>query len=258
MTQNATHLSFARGQRVDLHITALRSEAEDAFGSAFAEAAALGRKVDDPHFTYEHFDAAVIGLICSVILKARPLPKVLRKTLGILLQVAPEERGDMITVPVNGKKSSVQARTDRAALDFVIDHLKENLYSPRAFAGPFTDSGCGLDGLKLTWRRDILAEANAEGNISVEGLKRIRSKLSAAMITDCQLVQPVLLNGKGEVTRPIDHARERERERRLRLIEIVERAINIGSTIECIPSRLREQRISQACERASISVERTA
>lgn len=258
MPQNSTHVSFVRGQRLDLHITALRNEAEDAFGAAFAEAAALGRKLDDPHFTNDQFDAGVIGLICSVILRTRPLPKFLRKTLGLLLQVAPEERADMMAVPVNGRQSSVQARTDRVVLDFVIDHLKESLYSPHAFAGPFTDLGCGLDGLKLTWRRDILAEADANGIISVQGLKRIRSKLSAATIRSGQLTQPLLLNHNATVTGAVDQARERENERRLRLIEIVERAINIGSTVQCIPSRVREERISQAYERSPATAERTA
>jgi hypothetical protein len=258
MTREVTHASFARGQRMDLHITTLRNEAEDAFGAAFAEAGALGRKIDDPQFTDAQFDAAVIGLICSVILKTRPLPKFLRKTLGLLLQVTPEERADLITIPVAGRQSSVQARTDRAALDFVIDHLKESLYSPRSFAGPFTDLGCGLSGLELTWRRDILSEADAAGTISIAGLKRIRSKLSAAIIHGGQQVQPILLDDKGKVIRTFDQAAGREVERRLMLIEIVERAIIVGSTIQCVPSRVREERISQAYERASVSEERTA
>jgi hypothetical protein len=258
MTHEATHASFARGQRMDLHVTALRNKAENAFGAAFTEAAALGRKIDDPQFTDEQFDAAVIGLICSVILKTRPLPKFLRKAVGLLLQVTPEERAGLITVPVAGRPSSVQARTDRATLDLVIDHLKENLYSPRVCAGPFTDLGCGLSGVRLTWRRDILSEADADGIISLAGLKRIRGKLSVATIQNGQAVQPILFDDKGKVVRTIDQAAGRENERRLRLIEIVERAINIGSTIQCVPSRVREERISHAYERATVSAERTA
>jgi hypothetical protein len=258
MPQDTTRVSFARGQRLDLHITALRNEAEDAFGAAFNDAAALGRKLDDPNFTNDQFDAEVIGLICSVILRTRPLPRFLRKALGLLLQVTPEERADMMTVPVNGRKSSVQARTDRVTLDFLIDNLKKNLYPVHAFAGPFTDLGCGLDGLKLTWRRDILAEADESGIISTQGLRRIRSKLSAATIQNGQLVRPLLLDNNGKVTSGVDQSRERESERRLRLIEIVERAINIGSTVQCVPSRVREERISQAFERAIVSAERTA
>jgi hypothetical protein len=163
-----------------------------------------------------------------------------------------------MTVPVSGRQSSIQARTDRAVLDFVIDCLKDSLYAPRDFAGPFTDLGCGLSGLELTWRRDILSEADAEGIISLDGLKRIRNKLSAAIIDQRKLMKPVLLDDHGNVLPTTALAGDKERERLICLVEVVERAINIGSTIQCVPSCVREERISQAYARADVSRERTA
>jgi hypothetical protein len=258
MTYSGSQVTFSRGQRIDLYITTLRNEAEDVFGTAFDEAGALGRKIEDPRFSNEQFDAAVIGLICSVVLRTRPVPKFLRKALGVLLEVAPEERGDLITVPVVGGQSSLQARTDRATIDFVIDHLKEELYSTRTFAGPFTDLGCGLDGLKLTWRRDILSEADANGIISIEGLKRIRSKLAAVAQVFSTSIGPIAFDKNGKPARVADQATDRNSERRLKLVEIVEHAISIGSTITCSPSGVREERISQAYERPAAPSGRTA
>jgi hypothetical protein len=258
MTHNPTRISFARGERLDLYITKLRDEAEDAFGTAFAEAAALSCRIDDPDFTNEEFDAAVIGLVCSVILKTRPLPKYVRKTVGLLLQVTPEERAELIPVPVAGRASSVQARTDRATLDFVIDNLKDQLYSPHAFAGPFTDLGCGLGGLSLTWRRDILSEADADGVITLDGLKRIRRKLTTAIVGGNHAASALLLDHNGKAIARADTGVEKENERRVRLVEVVERAVNIGSTIECVPSRVREERISQAYARHTASTEKSA
>jgi hypothetical protein len=258
MAHNGTRTPLTRGQRVDLYITTIRNDAEDAYGAAFDEAAALARKLEDPGFTDEQFDSAVMGLICSVVLRTRPLPKFLRKSLGVLLQVTPEERADLIPVPVVGKRSSVQARTDRTTIDFVIDQLKENLYSPRSFAGPFTDLGCGLDGLKLTWRRDILGEADGNGIISVEALKRIRSKLAVATAVPGNASASVLFDRTGKATRVADDPGSRDNERRFKLIEVVEHAIGINSTITCLGSHVREDRISQAYARSPISRGRTA
>lgn len=244
---------------MDFHVTTLRNEAEDIYGSAFAEAAALGNKLEDPAFSDDQYDAAVIGLVCSVVLRARPLPTFLRQAVGILLQLAPQKRKELITIPVHGQKSSVQAPSDRAMIDLVLDALKDNLYPTRSYTGPLTDIGCGLEGMKLTWRRDILSEADAAGIIPIAGLKRIRSKLTEAVIGNRGSAGAVLLDHNGEVTGSTGiGAGTIESERRIKLIEIVERAINIGSTVQVIPSRIREERISQAYQRAIASRERTA
>jgi len=258
MTWNTNHVRPGRGQRLDLHITALRNDAEDAYGAAFTDASALGKRIDSPDLTDAQFDTEVIGLLCSVILKVRPLPKFLRKALGLLLQVAPEERADLMLVPIGGRQSTVHARTDRTVLDFVIDNLKENLYPPHAVAGPFTDFACGLGGLKLTWQRDVLSEADENGIISIDGLKRIRSKLASATLSKGEPGQLIVFDGTVDVSKTNGQAIDKDLERRLKLIEIVERAINFGSTVECVPSRIREERISQAYERSSIAAGRTA
>ena len=259
MTQNTPPLSIARGQRLDLHVTTLRNEAEDLYGSAFAETAALGNKLDDPAFPDDQFDAAVIGLLCSVVLRVRPLPAFLRQAVGILLQVVPGKRKELVTIPVHGHKSSVQAHSDRAMVDLVLDALKDNLYPPRSYAGPLTDIGCWLEGLRLTWRRDILSEADAQGIITIAGLKRIRAKLTEAVLGIRGSAGAILVDHNGKVTGSTNNgAGSAESERRIRLIEIIERAINIGSTVQIIPSRIREERISQAYQRAVVSKERRA
>jgi len=259
MTHNTTQVSFARGQRMDLHITTLRNEAEDAYGSAFAEFAALGNKLDDPAFSDDQFDAAVIGLICSVVLRVRPLPTFLRQAIGILVQVAPAKPKEIVTIPVRGRDSSVQAPSDRAIVDMVLDTVKDDLYPARSWIGPLTDIGCGLEGLRLTWRRDVLSEADAYGVIPIAGLKRIRGKLTEAVMGNRGSAGALLLDHNGKVTGSIrDGADTVASERRIKLIEIVERVINIGSTVQIIPSRVREERIAQAYQGSAAPEERSA
>jgi hypothetical protein len=247
MTRNTVPEFLVRGQRTDLHITTLRNEAENAFGGIFAEAADLRHKLDDPGFADDDYDAAVIGFICGAVLRVRPLPTFLRQSLGILLGLAPAKRADLVTIPVVGRQSSVQARSDRAAIELVIDNAKDNLYPPASFAGGLTDLGCGLEGLHLTWRRDILSEAHSAGVISVEGLRRIRSKLSQAIADSVALNGVVLFDQRGSAIKAVsDDSTRKALERRYKLVQLIEHAVSIGSSVQCIPAHVREERISAA------------
>lgn len=246
MTRNTVPEFLARGQRTDLHITTLRNEAENAFGGIFAEAADLRQKLNDPIFSDAEYDA-VIGLICGAVLRVRPLPPFFRQSLGILLGLTPAKHADLVTIPVVGKQSSVQARSDRAAVELVIDNLKDNLYPPASYAGGLTDLGCGLEGLHLTWRRDILSEADSAGVISVEGLRRIRSKLSQAIADSVALRGVVLLDERGNTIKAVgDDSTRKALERRYKLVELIEHAVSIGSSVQCIPAHVREGRIASA------------
>jgi hypothetical protein len=165
----------------------------------------------------------------------------------MLLYVVPAKRADLETIPVIGGESSVQARSDRAAIELVIAILQDCVYPPKSYAGGFTDLGCGLDGLHLTWRRDILSEADSAGVISLDGLRRIRSKLSQAITASGTPAPVILLDANRKIKSPArDDGGSTANERRYKLIEIIEHALSLRSTIECIPSQVREERISTA------------
>lgn len=250
MSHNTQSFRFLRGERTDLHIAALRKNAEDTFGQTFADAVELRHKLDDPGFGDDDYDNAVIGFICSTVLRIKPLPAYLRGGLGILLGLVPAKRSELVTVPVVGRRSSLQARSDRAAVELVIQGITAVLYPARSYLGGLTDLGCGLEGLRLTWRKDILSEADASGIISVDGLRRIRSKLSKAIAESGAVVGPILLDGKGKAIKPADEEwTRRSLERRYKLIELIEHAVSVGSPIQCIPSRIREERIAEAYRR---------
>lgn len=114
MTRNTAPEFFARGQRTDLHITTLRNEAENAFGGMFAEATDLRHKLDDPSFSDDEYDAAVIGLICGAVLRVRPLPSFLRQALGILLGLTPAKRSELVTIPCGRRVSQRCASGSRS------------------------------------------------------------------------------------------------------------------------------------------------
>ena len=248
MQSNTSIAYLARGQRVDLQITALRDAAENEFGGMFAESVALRRSLDNPAFSNDQYDAAVIGLVCGAFVRIRPLPEFLRQALAILLSLVPEKRAVPVTVPVVGANGSVQARSDRAAIEFVIDMLKDDLYPAASYAEGFTDLGCGLSGLSLTWRRDVLSEADADGVISVYGLRRISDKLSAAITESVSqgAGSPAIAGGKWNASK--DDGAMKEIRRRLKLVEVIDRALTLGSTIRCVPSSERENRIAEAFE----------
>ncbi|MEO5589256.1 MAG: hypothetical protein ABIS03_06700 [Gemmatimonadaceae bacterium] len=248
MTQNTQSLSFRRGQRNDLHITVLREEAENTYGAIFAEAVELRHKLDDAAFPNDQYDAAVVGLVCSTILRIRPLPPFARQGVGGLLGLLPEKRSELVKVPAYQGGASFEERADRVWAEVVIDGLTTGLYPAGSYLGGLTDIGCGLEGLHLTWQRDIIAEADAAGLIPLAGVNRIRSKLVVAAAGQEVERRGILLDVRGK---PINKAAQDDGEkklldRRYRLIELVEHAASIGSPLQCIPSRVREARGGEA------------
>lgn len=224
MEQRTQSFAHSRGECIDLHIVALRDRAESSYGQIFADAVKLRRKLNDSSLPDNEYDADIIGLICSTITTIRPMPSPLRSCLGALLAVELADRAKLINVssPNAPKK---EMRSDIAWADLVITSLQIGLYPPKSYMASLTDIRSGLEGLHLTLRKDITIEADCHGVISVEGVRRIQNKLARS----------VAETGDRRLTN----------ERQLELLEIVEHAASIGSPLVCIPSRVREDRITR-------------
>ncbi len=241
MQQNTQAFAYHRGECVDLHIAVLRESAENSYGQLFADAVKLRHKLDDPSLPDSEYDAYVIGLICSTIVTIRPMPSPLRSCLGALLAVELDARAQLINVsPRNEPKKEI--RSDVAWVDLLITTLERGLYPLNSYLPNLTDIRSGLEGLHLTLRKDITAEADCHGVISVEGVQRIRNKLVVAM-AESEVRSRAALAGSSS-SEPTDvEWRRLARDRQLKLLEIIEHTASIGSSLVCIPSRLREGRI---------------
>lgn len=245
MQQSTQYFVYHRGECIDLHIAVLREGAESSYGQIFADAVKLRRKLDDPSLPDSEYDAYVVGLICGTITTIRPLPPPLRSCLGALLAVELEDRAKPINVsPRNEPKREM--RSDCAWADLVITSLERGLYPPNSYLPDLTDIRSGLEGLRLTLRKDITVEADGHGVISLEAVQRIRNKLVLAVAeSEVNLRTAVVGSRAGSSSsEPADDEWQRlARERQVRLLEIVEHATSIGSPLVCIPSRVREARI---------------
>ncbi|MEO8194398.1 MAG: hypothetical protein ABI681_11165 [Gemmatimonadales bacterium] len=245
MKRETGSFAYERGQRTDLHIATLREAAENRYGQIFADSTRLRRKLNDPSLTDDEYDAGVVGLVCSTILSIRPMPSFLRGALGGLLGLQTEKRSQLLKVN-SPNAGAVEVRSDHVWAELVIEALGTGLYPPGSYLAALTDIGCGLEGVHLTWSRDIIAEAGQGGVIPLQAVQRIRQKLIVAFAGAEVQERAVLLDWQGKpVSKRTGDGASRGviQERRLKLIELVEHAASIGSPLVCIPSRVREGRI---------------
>ena len=121
------------------------------------------------------------------------MPPLAREGLGGLLSLAPAKRAQMMKIPAINDTRSFSERADRIISEIVIDGLSYGLYPEGSYVGGLTDIASGLEGLRLTFRRDILAEADTTGRISLQGLHAIRAKLVSAVTEPLTLSRPVII-----------------------------------------------------------------
>jgi hypothetical protein len=230
---------YRRGRRYDLHITSLRTEAEKRYGRVFTDTVALGNLAQDPEWPDISYDAVVASIVCTALITIRPLPAPVRFALTELLAVETDKRAS--TIQQRSGRKMIELRSDAAAIHLMIDTFGSALYPEDSYLRGLNDIACGLEGLKLTWSRDIISEVQPDGQIPLDALRRISLKLHGAIESDIhngRNPRCVIIGAKnGDNIDPIT-------KRRLYLITLVDRAISLSSTLTCIPASERENRFS--------------
>jgi hypothetical protein len=234
---------YRRGRRYDLHITSMRDEAESRYGGLFADTVALGNLVQDPAWPDRSYDAVVASIICTTLIKIRPLPSSVRFALAELMAVETDKRSRMIEL--RHGREVIALRSDQAAIELLTDAFGANLYPEGSYLGELNDIASGLEGLKLTWSHDIMSEVTSDGQIPVDGLRRISGKLHDAVESDIHTGRnppfTSIGNGKGDID-PVT-------KRRIDLITLVDRAISIDSSLTCSQASERKNRFGPAIRR---------
>ena len=234
---------YRRGQRYDLHITSMRDEAESRYGGLFADTVAFGNLVQDPAWPDRSYDAIVASIICTTLIKIRPLPLSVRFALAELMAVETDKRSK--TIELRCGREVIALRSDHAAIELLIDAFGASLYPEGSYLGELNDIACGLEGLKLTWSHDIMSEVTSDGEIPVDGLRRISVKLNDAVESDIHTGRnpafAIIGSGRGDID-PVT-------KRRIDLITLVDRAISMGSSLTCSQASERKNRIGAATGR---------
>ena len=214
-----------RGQRTDIFISVLRDEAENRFAQLFGEAARLKDHLSDPAFSDVEYDARVSSIACSTLMTIRPISRYLRVAIAELIAVETDRRSSILTVNTQG--GAIKRRWDFEAVDSLVEILGLCLYEPGTYIAGVTDIASGLEGLSLTFARDIASEADSDGLIVPEAVRRLCEKVRHA--------------SRLKATSSV--------ERRLELIALLERAISLDSGLTLASSAVRETRIGRPSER---------
>jgi hypothetical protein len=81
----------------------------------------------------------------------------------------------------------------------------------------------------------------------MDGLRRIRSKLSQAIADSTAIGGVILFDERGNAIKlRSNDSTAKAAERTYKLVKLIEYAVSIGSTIQCIPAHVREDRIASA------------